>query len=89
MNKAVKEQWKGNVIPLFKTNPEEKKKLEDMVQKLVPNCSTKYFGERAIRQHIIHTLTGRRRMIKKGFDYTKVWVCICSLSRGRFKYQVM
>eukprot|EP00731_Ephydatia_muelleri_P009432 Em0005g18a len=71
VNKAVKEQWKGNVIPLFKTDPEEKKKLEDMVQKLVPNCSTKYFGERAIRQHIIDTLTERRRMIKKGFDYTK------------------
>ena len=50
MNKVVKEQWKGNVIPFFKTDPEEKKKLEDMVQKLVPNCSTKYFGERAIRQ---------------------------------------
>ncbi|KAL5510543.1 hypothetical protein EMCRGX_G006105 [Ephydatia muelleri] len=71
VNKAVKEQWKGNVIPLFKTDPAEKKKLEDMVQKLVPNCSTKYFGERAIRQHIIDTLTERRRMIKKGFDYTK------------------
>eukprot|EP00731_Ephydatia_muelleri_P012428 Em0006g1322a len=41
-----------------------------MVQKLVSYCSTKYFGERSIRQHIIDTLT-ERRMIKKGFDYTK------------------
>eukprot|EP00731_Ephydatia_muelleri_P036370 Em0243g2a len=42
----------------------KKRKLEDMVQKLVSYCSTKYFGERSIRQHIIDTLTERRRSRK-------------------------
>ena len=48
------------------------KKLDDLVTELIPTCSSKFFTEASIRQHIIDTLAERRRQVKKGYDYSKV-----------------
>ena len=78
VRKAVYDTWKGNSIPLFKTDSAERQKLEELAATLIPTCKTKYFGERAIRQHIFDSLTEKKRRIRKGVDYTKVSMCeIC------------
>ena len=46
--------------------------LDDLVKTLVPTCSLPYFGEAAIRQHILDTLKEKRRNIKKGYNYDQV-----------------
>ena len=63
---------------VFKTDSAERQKLEELAATLIPTCKTKYFGERAIRQHIFDSLTEKKRRIRKGVDYTKVSMCeIC------------
>lgn len=52
-------------MPIFKNNPEEKKKLDDFVASLVPTCTGKYFGPQAIRKHVLDNLLERRRHLKK------------------------
>ncbi|KAL5474081.1 hypothetical protein EMCRGX_G028655 [Ephydatia muelleri] len=71
VRKAVYDTWKGNSIPLFKTDSAERQKLEELPATLIPSCKTKYFGERAIRQHIFDSLNEIKRRIRKGVDYTK------------------
>ncbi|KAL5487226.1 hypothetical protein EMCRGX_G019803 [Ephydatia muelleri] len=71
VRKAVYDTWKGNSIPLFKTDSAERQKLEELAATLIPTCKTKYFGERAIRQHIFDSLNEKKRRIRKGVDYTK------------------
>lgn len=69
---AAHREWPGNKIPIFRNNKENLKKLDCLVAKLVPECKLDYFGESAIRKHIIDTLTERRRNVKKGYDYENV-----------------
>ena len=45
-----------------------------MVEELIPECSTPFFGKNAIRKHILDALNERRRQIKRGHDYEKVYV---------------
>ncbi len=46
--------------------------LDDLVKKLVPECSLGFFGEKAIRKHVLDTLTERRRNVRKGYNYDDV-----------------
>ena len=79
VRKAVYDTWKGNSIPLFKTDSAERQKLEEFAATLIPTCKTKYFGERAIRQHIFDSLNEKKRRIRKGVDYTKVSICVIDI----------
>ena len=72
MSKAAKIAWPGNDLPTFQGNKASTKKLDDLVKELAPSCSSKYFTETSIREHIIDTLAERRRQVKKGYDYDKV-----------------
>ena len=54
--KAARISWPGNKIPIFRGNPTNSKKLDDLVSELKRTRSTQHFGERAIRQHILDTL---------------------------------
>lgn len=68
MAKAARLAWPGNDIPIFRSNKDNTKKLDNLVQELKSTCCTKHFPESAIRQHIT-TLSERRRQIKRGYDY--------------------
>ena len=61
----------GNNITIFHGNPENMKALNALVDELKGSCSTKYFDEKAIRNHAIDTLAERRRRVRSGHDYTK------------------
>ena len=63
--KVVYDTWKGNSIPLFKTDSAERQKLEELAATLIPTCKTKYFGERAIRQHIFDSLNEKKKKNKE------------------------
>ena len=71
MAKAARHAWPGNKVPIFRGNPGNLKKLHDLVSELKKTCETPYFGEAAIRRHILDSLA-ERRMIKKGYDYLMV-----------------
>ncbi len=62
----------GNEIPTFRNHKENPKMLDDLVKKLVPECSLGFFGEKAIRKHVLDTLTERRRNVRKGYNYDDV-----------------
>ena len=64
--------WPGNDLPIFRENKDNMKKLDDLVQELIPSCSSKFFTEASFCQHIIDTLAERRRQVKKGYDYNEV-----------------
>ena len=66
--------WPGNDLPIFRGNSSSQAKLNDLVKELKGTCSTKYFDEESIRQHIIDSMAERRRAIKKGYDYEKVYL---------------
>lgn len=72
MAKAARHTWPGNDIPIFRGNATNLKKLTDLVTELTRTCETPYFGEAAIRRHILDSLAERRRMVKKGYDYLQV-----------------
>jgi hypothetical protein len=72
VSKAAKLAWPGNDIPIFRGNKDSIAKLEDVVKELKPTCANRFFDEDAIRQHIIDSLSERRRQIKRGHDYTRV-----------------
>ena len=72
MANAAKHAWPGNSIPLFRGNSTNLKKLDALVAELKSTGETPFFGEAAIRQHILDSLAERRRMVKKGYDYMKV-----------------
>ena len=72
MSKAAKIAWPGNDLPTCRGNKASTKKLDDLVKELAPSCSSKYFTEASIREHIIDTLAERRRQVKRGYDYDKV-----------------
>lgn len=74
--KAARQAWPGNSIPTFRGNNKETKKLDSLVKDLIPSCRTKFFGEAAIRKHIIDSLAEHRRSVKKGHDYTKVNILV-------------
>ena len=74
--KATRERWPGNNIPIFRGNLENMKALNELVDELKGSCSTKYFDEKAIRNHAIDTLAERRRRVRSGYDYTKVCYCL-------------
>lgn len=69
---AARNEWPGNDIPCFRNNKENTKKLDDLVERIEADCSLPYFGTFTIRQHILDTLTERRRCVKKGYDYEHV-----------------
>jgi hypothetical protein len=69
---AARKTWPGNVIPTFRNDKENTKRLDDLVEQLEPECCLPCFGRDAIRQHILSCLTERRRNIKKGYDYETV-----------------
>lgn len=60
------------IYPFFRGNKENMKKLDDLVKELIPTCSSKFFTEASVHQHIIDTLAERRRQVQKGHDYSKV-----------------
>ena len=64
--------WPGNNIPTFKNNEVMLKQLDKLVKSLLPDCEMPFFGEQAIRRHILDSLTERRRQIKKGHNYENV-----------------
>ena len=66
---AARNAWPGNNIPTFRNDSHSLTKLDELVKGLVPDCATPFFGEKAIRRHIIDTLTERRRRVKKGYSY--------------------
>ena len=74
--KAAKLAWPGNDLPLFRGNPVNAQKLDNLVDQLKETCSTKYFGEGEIRLHIINSLADRRRHIKDDEDHEKVSLII-------------
>ena len=66
VTKATKISWPGNDLPIFRGNSENTKKLDNVVAELVPSCSSKFFTEACIRQHIIDMVSERRKQVKKG-----------------------
>lgn len=72
MSKVAKLAWPGNDIPIFRGNKDNVAKLEDLVKELKPTIANRFFDEDAIRQHIIDSLSERRRQIIRGHDYTQV-----------------
>ena len=79
MNAAMKKQWPGNCLPVFKGKEAACKELKELVNKLLPDCSycppslpMVEFGKSAIRQHILDSLTERRRRVHSGHDYGSV-----------------
>lgn len=79
MNAAAKKQWPGNCLPIFKGKETAGKELEELVNKLLPDCSycppslpMVEFGKNAIRQHILDSLNERRRRVHSGHDYESV-----------------
>ena len=73
--KAACERWPGNNIPTFKNNKENLEQLNQLVEKLLPECQLPCFKEKQIRQHIVDCLRERRRQIRKGHDYNNK-VCL-------------
>ena len=72
---AAWKTWPGNNIPTFKNNLPLLKQLDTLVKSLLPDCELPFFDEKAIRSHIMDTLTERRRQIKNGHDYENVSSC--------------
>ena len=72
---AAWKTWPGNKIPTFKNNPCLLKQLDTLVKSLLPDCKLPFFDEKAIRSHIMDTLSERRRQIKNGHDYENVSSC--------------
>ena len=66
---AARKVWPGNDVPTFRNNKENLKKLDELVEKLEPDCAIPLFGKAAIRRHMLDSLNERRRSIKKGKDY--------------------
>ena len=77
ISKSVKEVWHGNNLPKFRNNEDELKKVNKLVSSPFPTCSSKYFGPHAIRQHVLHSVQERRRMVKNGHNYAMVKNHIC------------
>lgn len=71
IRKAAEEEFPGNKIPTFRSNPEAKKRLNDLVKGLTETCTIKELGfeEEGIRSHIMAVLNERRRMITLGHSY--------------------
>ena len=72
---AARVAWPGNVIPTFRNNKENMKKLDELVVELETEYSLPYFGKEAIKQHILSCLTERRGNVKRGYDYEQVSQC--------------
>ena len=72
VSEAARRKWPGNQIPTFYNNPTNMAELDNLVTKLLPECSLTYFNKKHIRQHILDTLTERRRNVKRGHDYDNV-----------------
>lgn len=74
---AAREMWLGNDIPTFQRNEANQEKLRTLVQKLLPECQLlPFFGEKAIRQNILDSLTECRRNIKKGYNDSNVRITL-------------
>ena len=89
MAKAARHTWPGNDIPIFRGNVANLKKLTDVVTELTRTCETPYFGEAAIRRHILDSLAEPRRMVEKGYDYLQVCrlnVLMCIIDLYLFLY---
>ena len=68
---AAKE-WPGNEIPIFKNNQENLRKLDDLVQKLLPEAKAE-FHDTTLKTHI-RIPVWEKRNIRKGHDYEKVGI---------------
>ncbi|KAJ7394827.1 hypothetical protein OS493_000662 [Desmophyllum pertusum] len=71
IRRAAEEEFPGDNIPTFRSNPEAKKRLENMVKQLSKTCSITEvdFGEEGIRAHVMSVLNERRRMVTLGHSY--------------------
>ena len=69
---AARRKWPGNSIPTFQNNPANMAELDNLVAKLLPECTLPCFNKKQIRQHILDTLTERRRSVKRGHNYDNV-----------------
>lgn len=69
--KATENEFPGNSIPTFRSNPEARKRLDKLVKQLANSCSIEEvnFGEEGIRSHIMSVLNERRRMVTLGYNY--------------------
>ena len=76
ISKATKLAWLGNTLPLFRGNQPNQAKLSGLVNELKETCTTKYFNEESIREHIIDSIHERRRAVNKGYDYEMVANCL-------------
>ena len=65
------------------------RKLDDLVEDLIPECSTPFFGKKAIRKHAIDTLHERRRQIRLGHDYEKVATCSSTCITNKHMYMCL
>ena len=86
MASAAKKMWPGNNIPTFRNDEAMLKKLDELVKRLLPECEMPFFGEQAIRSHILDSLTERRRQVKKGHDYENVssFIHVCTYDHISF-----
>ena len=75
---AATTKWPGNDVPILKNNPKNLNALDELVDKLVPECQTRYFGRDGIHKHILDTFNECRRQIRKGHDYENVRHHYCS-----------
>ena len=66
---AARKKWPGNHIQTFRNNVANMAELNDLVTKLLPECSLPWFNKKQIRQHILDTLTERHKNVKRGHNY--------------------
>ena len=64
-------KWPGNDIPKFQRNKKMQAELNELVEKLYPDCK-EFYSKRGIRDHILVTMTERRRQVKRGYNYEEV-----------------
>eukprot|EP00731_Ephydatia_muelleri_P004054 Em0002g230a len=57
VRKAVYDTWKGNSIPLFKTDSAERQKLEELAATLIPTCKQNILENPRIRKAIAKETT--------------------------------
>ena len=71
---AAVKKWPGNKIPVFNTDTEAKKELDELVDAIAEDCSYEPAGftKDSIKQHILDVLNERRRRHRNGHDYTQV-----------------
>lgn len=58
IRKAAEEEFPGNKIPTFRSNPDAKKRLEELVKRLTETCTIRELGfEEGIPSKLINKIT--------------------------------